>query len=832
MPSHAEIRVADGLQIQLIADQDQVPDCTNVTVDARGTIYASGPGYLRAFVQSDREDSLSLVSELIGRPKRGAHGLFCDGDDLYFVGDGGVWKMTDSDGDGLPDSEPIRVLAIKTGGEHDAHALRKGPDGYFYLIAGNGTKGMFELQNDPQSTIPNPRAGAIWRISPDWSEREVWAHGFRNAFDFDFADDHSIVTFDSDGERDVSLPWYRPTRVYRVKRGDDAGWVSRSWKRPNCDAEMPSVLAEFGRGSPTGVLRSPAQRLPSRLDRGTFVLDWTFGKVLFVGDDRQTEPVAWATGNSGFAVTDIAATPDGKLLVSVGGRGSRGSLYQIDATDPRSKQKQDLKWPAKPKVIAASALKQAIVDLRRQAKRELSLVAAQRAITALQNPESTRRDQLDAATLLIESVGGLGPGDPRDPRGSQQVAAVFDGYRSVVRPNLPKPLIERATIALLKRLKQSSGDLEFANEMIRAIAVLEPESLPAFKAVAASMEHESRPTEQLHRLIALARLPVPRDDEMTHQITTAMVKIPIELEASGAHVDRNWTPRLVELMLALHRRDVLMPGRLVARSDYGHPTHLVWTGAMDPEELERTRIKLLRSPSGPPTHPDLARFIALGNDAVPRPIIRKWLSDSSTRSAGQLALCRYPVSSDANELIRASRSVDPVLRKAAEKALKRIGVEPPPRESANESTLKWLADTDDVLALNGDSERGKVLFRERNCATCHNGSTALGPSLEGVAKRFQPPDLWRATVDPSHTIPDRYRAKIVLTEDGEIIFGLKIYESVDGMTLMNAQGKTVRINAVDIVEKRDAEKSLMPDGLLLGLTKQQAADLMSYVSEL
>ena len=42
-----------------------------------------------------------------------------------------------------------------------AHALRKGPDGFWYLIAGNGPKEMYSLQNVPSPVIPNPRVQRV-----------------------------------------------------------------------------------------------------------------------------------------------------------------------------------------------------------------------------------------------------------------------------------------------------------------------------------------------------------------------------------------------------------------------------------------------------------------------------------------------------------------------------------------------------------------------------------------------------------------------------------------------------------------------------------------------
>lgn len=172
---------------------------------------------------------------------------------LLCIGDGGLWKFLDVNNNAMADAAPEQLLSIKTGGEHDAHEIRKGPDGWWYLIAGNGTPILPEFYAGSDSPIKNPRAGFLMRMSPDWKEKEIFAHGFRNAYDFDFNGDGDIFVFDSDGERDISLPWYRPTRVFRVRAGDDAGWVAPGWKRPSYFFDMPEVIGELGRGSPTGV---------------------------------------------------------------------------------------------------------------------------------------------------------------------------------------------------------------------------------------------------------------------------------------------------------------------------------------------------------------------------------------------------------------------------------------------------------------------------------------------------------------------------------------------------------------------------------------------------
>ncbi len=785
------IDVAIGLTIRHVGDDDLVPDCTSVTVDPAGHVVASD-----------------------------------------FVGDGGIWMVSDSDNDGFVDTEPNRVLEIKTGGEHDAHALRKGPDGYWYLIAGNGTKGMFDLQNVDQPLIANPRAGAIWRISADWSRREVWAHGFRNAYDFDFAPGNAIDTFDSDGERDVSLPWYRPTRVFRVRKGNDAGWISRSWKRPNVDPIMPTLLAELGRGSPTGVMRSKNHRLPKRFHDGVFVLDWTFGRIAFVSDKGDTEIVAQPRGTAGFAVTDIDALPDGRLIVSVGGRRSRGGLYLIDAVEPVPETVSQPLWTGETPADSVDQTNRWLIKLRDQHPASIEADAMRHAVAAINRPAASDQQLIDAIALLIESLGGLGPGDPKDARGKQQIAAVFDGYRGRIRPTVDNELIENATSGLLGILAGETSRDALRREAVRALAVMEPESKQVFAAVTDELARVKSPVEKLHRLIALARLPVSRSDEMTEQVVAAMIEIPVLVEQSGLKVDRNWTPRLGELFDALSHRDSLLPSRLVSHPDFGHRAHLVWTERMDPENLERARQILLSRSRHSDIDPAIARFIALGNDAIPRGFIMKWLDDPLTRPAAWLAIARNPAPQDVGQLQQAALAVDKTVRDAAEAALKKLGAELPNRASNSQTVQKWLKRSKAILARKGNIESGKQLFVARQCANCHNGAKALGPSLEGISKRFSGEDILRATVDPSHSIADRYRGKQVLTADGEILVGMTIYESVDGLTLLTAETRTVRVNSEDITEVKEAAKSLMPEGLLEGLYNDHVADMLAYMQSL
>lgn len=333
--------VPDGFVVQRVADDKLAHDCFCMTLDHAGRPIVSGPGYLRTLIDDDRDGVFDRSIDWTREIKQGAQGLWSEGKSLYWVSDGGLWRSEDTDGDSVANGRAQRVIELPTGGEHDAHAIKRGPDGYWYLIAGNFAANISRLANDPNAPIARPRAGTLWRMSPDFSRRGVWAHGLRNCYDFDFLPDGQAVTYDSDDEREATLPWYRPTRALVLSPGSDAGWCGAAWKDDDYRVTMPLVLARLGRGSPTGVAVYEHTSFPERYREAVFVLDWTFGRVIAIypsanlkpeeriPDKIPTEVFMQPTGTAGFAPTAVCVAPDGSLLVSVGGRGILGAVYRV-----------------------------------------------------------------------------------------------------------------------------------------------------------------------------------------------------------------------------------------------------------------------------------------------------------------------------------------------------------------------------------------------------------------------------------------------------------------------------------------------------------------------
>ena len=330
------LKLPNGFEAALIADDALAHDIYSMTVDSLGRVVVSGPGYVRILLDTDADGKADTYRQYADGPANGAQGLFFHGRDLLCTGDAGLIRYRDRDGDDRADGPPELFLKLKTGGEHHAHAVRQGPDGCWYVIVGNMADVNEEYVTSARSPVQNPKAGTILRLSSDLTGGEVFAHGFRNAYDFAFHSVGDIFTYDSDGERDVSLPWYRPTRVFHVLPGSHAGWWSRSWKRPGNFYEMPPVLVDFGRGSPTGVVCYRHRQFPHQYQNALLVADWTFGRVWALplaraGSTWSTDPILFirGVGQFGFAPTDMEIGPDGSLYVCIGGRGTRGGVYRI-----------------------------------------------------------------------------------------------------------------------------------------------------------------------------------------------------------------------------------------------------------------------------------------------------------------------------------------------------------------------------------------------------------------------------------------------------------------------------------------------------------------------
>ena len=127
--------------------------------------------------------------------------MLWEGETLYVTGDGGLRRYRVHKEDSRANGPSELIRAMKTGGEHAAHAIRRGPDGWLYVLCGNTAGINRSFAQLPTSPIKNPVAGCVLRFSPDLKASEIVADGFRNPYGMDFNVAGDLFTFDSDNER-------------------------------------------------------------------------------------------------------------------------------------------------------------------------------------------------------------------------------------------------------------------------------------------------------------------------------------------------------------------------------------------------------------------------------------------------------------------------------------------------------------------------------------------------------------------------------------------------------------------------------------------------------
>src|SRR5437763_12655069 len=93
------LRVPDGFEVTEYAGSDLANDIFCMTIDPQGRVIVSGRGYTRILVDDGKGKATRAIDFLAG-PKDGAMGLLWEGDSLYVVGDGGLRRYRDADGDG------------------------------------------------------------------------------------------------------------------------------------------------------------------------------------------------------------------------------------------------------------------------------------------------------------------------------------------------------------------------------------------------------------------------------------------------------------------------------------------------------------------------------------------------------------------------------------------------------------------------------------------------------------------------------------------------------------------------------------------------------------
>ncbi len=131
----------------------------------------------------------------------------------------------------------------------------------------------------------------------------------------------------------------------------------------------------------------------------------------------------------------------------------------------------------------------------------------------------------------------------------------------------------------------------------------------------------------------------------------------------------------------------------------------------------------------------------------------------------------------------------------------------------------------------GNAKRGRAVFEKAQCIKCHKygkEGEGVGPDLSTLSKRFKRADTLESIVYPSKVISDQYRSTTIVTKRGITLTGL-VADQEGSLSVLLSDGSKVTVKKIDVEQRYASLISVMPEGLLEALSKEEIADLFAFM---
>lgn len=325
-----------GFEIELVASSPLVERPITADFDELGRLYVSDSSGSNDNVKKQLEEKPHRVVRLEDTDGDGKFDrsivfadklmfpegtMWYDGS-LYVAAPPSIWKLTDSDGDGVADKrEEWFQGKTLTGCANDLHGPYLGPDGWIYWCKGAFAEQTYERPGRPPLVT---KASHIFRCRPDGSQIEpVMTGGMDNPVD---------VVFTPGGERIFTTTFLvhpggglRDGLIHAVYGGVYGKVHNVLDGHPRTSPDVMPVLSHLGPAAPCGLAYSGSHSkhnvVPDRYQETLFAALFNMQKVT-----RHTLSYDGATfaaldedfvvsNNHDFHPTDVLEDADGSLLI-------------------------------------------------------------------------------------------------------------------------------------------------------------------------------------------------------------------------------------------------------------------------------------------------------------------------------------------------------------------------------------------------------------------------------------------------------------------------------------------------------------------------------------
>ncbi|MEO0040167.1 MAG: hypothetical protein RIS38_1115 [Verrucomicrobiota bacterium] len=862
-------QLPEGLEVTVWARSPLLANPTNIDFDAQGRLWVTEGVNYRIYNKGGKRrpegDRVVVLSDTQGRGFADSAQTFVQKpnwtsplgvavlDNVVYVSHAPkIYKYTDVNRDGKFDPAVDKEETFLTGfggqdHDHSLHALVTGPDGKFYLNAGNCggvvtdksgktfrvASGYVDQRGGKWPFDPQAASGAksddgfVWtsgfsaRLDEDGSGMEIIGNGYRNSFEHFPSSFGDLFQGDNDDSSScrTSFVLEYGTAGYTTAGGSSFNSVKRfgqsmpraHWRQD--DPDTMDVGDVYGSGSPTGVAVYENGALgdawvgtllncePSRNtvfsyklapQKGSFALNAETRKDLitsnpareFAGTDFQHSKKP----EPGKSAQRILFRPSDVTV------GPDGAIYVADWYDSRVGGHQTLDDTCTGAIyrIAPKGFKSVVP------KADLS--TPEGAANVLRSPAVNVRH------LGFNALKGFGAKALPAVSALMRDANPYVAARGVwLLPYLGDDGVAQAR-QLLKDGNPSLRRLAFqalrraGHDVVPLAAQLAADDSVAVRRDVATSMHAVSDEKSVPVLVELARrLEVSDKNSLAaFGIGAAGKQAQVWAAVKAALVKsgpESWSPEVERIAWVLHPSDAV--DELVARAQSPKLSQAQRALATEALSFIRTReaalamIKL--AAEGSPVKSEAARWAFMRMTGF-------W-SGFNLRSE-----------------LKKSGVYDP----------EKITVSPIQMPAAAASTYG----VKDVLAKTGDAARGAQLVQR--CTMCHEVSgkgPAYGPELRTFVARQGRESTVKAIVEPSADIALGYDGTTVKLKNGAGAIDGRLLANNDPLVITSAGGATQLVPKDRVEGQSKMNRSLMMSGEQLGLTAQDVADIVAWLAD-
>jgi len=142
---------------------------------------------------------------------------------------------------------------------------------------------------------------------------------------------------------------------------------------------------------------------------------------------------------------------------------------------------------------------------------------------------------------------------------------------------------------------------------------------------------------------------------------------------------------------------------------------------------------------------------------------------------------------------------------------------------------------DVILALGkvqGDPARGMALFTRQGCVACHTlreGEPLKGPFMGQIGSIMKRDQIAMSILKPTAVISQGFKTVQIQTKKGQVFVGFVSKRLSDLVEIRDISGRITALKPADIASEKILDISMMPAGLVNGLSLEEFASLVSFL---